>query len=416
MSGMRIGMDMSMRPELRMVLAPRMIQSMEILQLPIMDLQAKIQKELQENPFLELKEKHGRGGLTPSRSPSSTRTRRSSTTRPATWSSAGWRSSTATGTTTSTRSTGPAGASLDEEGDRKLDAMANMPRPAAVAARTTSPSSSATSNSTPNERRLARHICQLHRPHRLPRRPRAASDDDDRTRSAPVTLDEIAAAYDRARRPLERGGGRARPRGAEARPAPASAPATSRSACCCRCTRRDAATRDAGPGADPRPPGGRGVQPHPGHPEGDAVRPSPTIQEAIEELHHLDPKPGAKFADTGTQYVMPDVDGGADRRRRLRHPPDRRLGAEHPHQQARTSSCTRTRATTRRRRRVPASRSCSRPSGWWSAIEQRRNTLLKVTQGDHQPPAGVPRLRPGAHPAAEDAADRRPGEASTSPP
>ena len=32
---------------------------MEILQLPIVDLQAKIEQELQENPFLELKEKHG---------------------------------------------------------------------------------------------------------------------------------------------------------------------------------------------------------------------------------------------------------------------------------------------------------------------------------------------------------------------
>jgi RNA polymerase sigma-54 factor len=38
------------------VLAPRMIQSMEILQLPIMELQERIQQELQENPVLELKE------------------------------------------------------------------------------------------------------------------------------------------------------------------------------------------------------------------------------------------------------------------------------------------------------------------------------------------------------------------------
>jgi RNA polymerase sigma-54 factor len=38
-----------------MILAPRMIQSMEILQLPIMALQERIQQELQENPVLELK-------------------------------------------------------------------------------------------------------------------------------------------------------------------------------------------------------------------------------------------------------------------------------------------------------------------------------------------------------------------------
>ena len=36
-----------------MILAPRMIQSMEILQLPIMALQERIQQELQENPVLE---------------------------------------------------------------------------------------------------------------------------------------------------------------------------------------------------------------------------------------------------------------------------------------------------------------------------------------------------------------------------
>ena len=65
MSGLRMGMDLSMRPDLKQVLAPRMIQSMEILQLPIADLQAKIEKELQENPFLEQKEKHGEQDETP---------------------------------------------------------------------------------------------------------------------------------------------------------------------------------------------------------------------------------------------------------------------------------------------------------------------------------------------------------------
>ena len=59
MSGMRIGMDLSARMDQRMILAPRMIQSMEILQLPVIDLQTKIQDELQKNPFLELKEKLG---------------------------------------------------------------------------------------------------------------------------------------------------------------------------------------------------------------------------------------------------------------------------------------------------------------------------------------------------------------------
>jgi RNA polymerase sigma-54 factor len=54
---MRLDTQMSQRMDQRMILAPRMIQSMEILQLPIMALQERIQQELQENPVLELQEK-----------------------------------------------------------------------------------------------------------------------------------------------------------------------------------------------------------------------------------------------------------------------------------------------------------------------------------------------------------------------
>lgn len=55
---MRTGMDMSARQTmgLKQVLAPRMIQSMEILQLPVAALQERIEKELQENPVLELRD------------------------------------------------------------------------------------------------------------------------------------------------------------------------------------------------------------------------------------------------------------------------------------------------------------------------------------------------------------------------
>jgi RNA polymerase sigma-54 factor len=54
--GMSMGMGMQQRAEMKLYLAPRMIQSMEILQLPIMALQERIQTELQENPVLELRE------------------------------------------------------------------------------------------------------------------------------------------------------------------------------------------------------------------------------------------------------------------------------------------------------------------------------------------------------------------------
>src|SRR5919197_2246 len=53
---MRMGMDQVIQQKHVQILAPRMIQSMEILQLPIMALQERIQQELQENPVLETKE------------------------------------------------------------------------------------------------------------------------------------------------------------------------------------------------------------------------------------------------------------------------------------------------------------------------------------------------------------------------
>jgi RNA polymerase sigma-54 factor len=50
---MRLDTSQQMRTEMRMRMAPRMIQSMEILQLPIMALQERIEQELGENPVLE---------------------------------------------------------------------------------------------------------------------------------------------------------------------------------------------------------------------------------------------------------------------------------------------------------------------------------------------------------------------------
>jgi RNA polymerase sigma-54 factor len=57
MSGLNMGMGMRQEQRMGLHLAPRMIQSMEVLQLSVMQLQEKLTTELQENPFLELKEK-----------------------------------------------------------------------------------------------------------------------------------------------------------------------------------------------------------------------------------------------------------------------------------------------------------------------------------------------------------------------
>lgn len=49
---MRMDLSQSMRTEMRMKMAPRMIQSMEILQLPLLALQERIDQELNDNPLL----------------------------------------------------------------------------------------------------------------------------------------------------------------------------------------------------------------------------------------------------------------------------------------------------------------------------------------------------------------------------
>ena len=54
---MRLSLGQDQRMVQKQVLAPRMIQSMEILQLPIMQLQERIQQELNENPLLEQRER-----------------------------------------------------------------------------------------------------------------------------------------------------------------------------------------------------------------------------------------------------------------------------------------------------------------------------------------------------------------------
>ncbi len=52
----RIGLNLSHRQELRLLQSPQMIQAMQILQQPLMELKERIDQELQENVFLEVKE------------------------------------------------------------------------------------------------------------------------------------------------------------------------------------------------------------------------------------------------------------------------------------------------------------------------------------------------------------------------
>src|SRR5438034_359899 len=56
---MELAQSTSLRMDQRQLLTPRMIQSMEILQLPLMALEERIEQELQNNPVLELRDGDG---------------------------------------------------------------------------------------------------------------------------------------------------------------------------------------------------------------------------------------------------------------------------------------------------------------------------------------------------------------------
>src|SRR3954471_24266382 len=59
---MQLTQSIGVRMEQRQLLTPRMIQSMEILQLPLLALEERIEQELQNNPVLELREGDGENG------------------------------------------------------------------------------------------------------------------------------------------------------------------------------------------------------------------------------------------------------------------------------------------------------------------------------------------------------------------
>ncbi len=301
MSGLRLSFGMEMRPDQKLVLAPRMIQSMEILQLPIADLLAKITKELQENPFLEQKEKHGdQDGVETEFDPGSTPLKHDET-----------------GDLEFSRleelnrdwdnhfneehrvSRG----AMEEEGDRKLDAMANMPtRPQSL--QDYLAEQLGEMELSDEQRRLARHICSfIDRTGSLGVRERATEDDDkDHFRYA--TLEEIAGSYDQlvnvedVEDTLVHVVQKLDPPGVGARSA------------------KECLLLQVGPETPHRDVLRVLIRDHLediAYNRIPVIQKAtkfdiPTIQEAIESLrHNLAAAPGLKYADAETQYVMPDV-------------------------------------------------------------------------------------------------------------
>ena len=376
MSGIRLGMDIRVRQDLRQVLAPRMIQSMEILQLSITDLQAKIEEALQENPFLELKEKHAETEeAVPEFNPDAPLKHDE------------------TGDLEFNRleelnrdwddhfneEHRGSRASLEEEGDRKLEAMANMPdRPPSLQDYLADQIGELDLDE--EERALARHICSfVDRTGYLGARERA-SEDDDKDTFRTVTLDEISALYDKLTTPedvedtLVHVVQRLEPPGVAARDL---------KECLLNQVKADH------PLAEPLRVLIRD------HLEDVAYNRIPVIQkatrlditaiqDAIEAIHHLDPKPGLKFSDSGTQYVMPDVvveradDDDYTVRLTDEWVPRIRVSKRT------VDLCKRQDLDDKVKEEL---RKKLQSADWLvKAVEQRRNTLLKVTKAiiDHQ--------------------------------
>jgi RNA polymerase sigma-54 factor len=119
---MRLDTSQQMRTDMRLRMAPRMIQSMEILQLPLMALQERIDQELSENPVLvDLRE-------TPAPEAESEEPATPAEPTPTEFEAEGMSEATPEDDWSESFGEGPrmSRAALSEEADRKHDAMQNM--------------------------------------------------------------------------------------------------------------------------------------------------------------------------------------------------------------------------------------------------------------------------------------------------
>jgi len=118
---MRLDTSLQQRMQLKQILAPRMIQSMEILQLPTMELSERIEQEWEENPVLDI-----RDGIKDEDGETATAEEKAEPAEeeqvePYEEYADDWDDDVAEFRSSRSAS------SLDEEGERKLDAMQNMP-------------------------------------------------------------------------------------------------------------------------------------------------------------------------------------------------------------------------------------------------------------------------------------------------
>ncbi|HEV3122262.1 MAG TPA: RNA polymerase sigma-54 factor, partial [Isosphaeraceae bacterium] len=272
---MRLDTSQQMRTDMRLRMAPRMIQSMEILQLPLMALQERIDQELIENPALE--------DLRDTAAPPAVDAEEEPTPAPAeepenTEQFDDWND-------TYAEAHRPSRAALSEEADRKHDAMQNMAsRPPALHDDLAHQISFL--DCDPTIRALAEYII-----HNLDERGYLHQDITDVVRDfgGDVTIAQAEEALALVQK-LE----------------PAGVGARNARECLLLQLTPDVPMRDVLQVLISN------------HLEDISQNRLPSIEkktglaidvikEAIEHLRHLDPRPGLRFAPEHTQYVLPDL-------------------------------------------------------------------------------------------------------------
>jgi len=400
-------MNIVMRPDMKTVLTPRMIQSMEILQLPIADLQAKIDEALQENPFLELKEKHVEQDEQPVAEFNPDAPLKHDETGDLEFNrleelNRDWDDH-------FNEEHRVSRGALEEEGDRKLEAMANMPdRPPSLQDYLAEQLGEMELDE--DERRLARHICTFidrtgylgarlkvrkdkgqkerveHTNPDEPEKPRKKKPEDENDEELfndvfrNVPLSEVAALYDS---PITADDVEDTLVHVVQKLEPAGVGARTLTECLLLQIPPDAPLADA-----------MRILIR-DHLEDLAYNRIPviqkatrfeltTIQDAIAAIQHLDPKPGLKFNDAETRYVMPDVvveradDDDYTVRLTDEWVPRIRVSKRTVELCKRQDLDEKVKEELRKK---------LQSADWLvKAVEQRRNTLLKVTKAiiDHQ--------------------------------
>ncbi len=159
-------------------------------------------------------------------------------------------------------------------------------------------------------------------------------------------------------------------------------------------------------GADPQPPGGHRAQPPPAIQQRTGFDLN-VIKEAIEELRHLNLRPGSQFSAEHAPYVVPDIlverneDGEYTVRLLDDWLPNIYISRRYIDLLREKGADPKTKEYLKRKIQAATvapgvDRAAAQHSG-------------ESDEGDHQAPASLPGQGAGAHRAAEDAADRRPG-------